>query len=71
MTKRMTVWVVTNLGGKNLFFQDYSGRLPVCYTKKEAQRELHRLNKELGKIHEYQSDRFERKIIKAVLTYEV
>lgn len=66
----MNVWVVTNLGGKNLVFQNYLGRLPIFFTKKEAQKELEKLNA-TDKVHPNQTRKFERKIIKAVLTYNV
>ena len=70
---KLKAWVVTTLGGKNLFFQDYSGRLPVFYTKKEAERELALLeeNDRPGekRKRELYPNKFRRNILRCEINY--
>lgn len=75
MEKKLKVWVVTTLGGKNLFFQDYSGRLPVFFTKKEAEKECKRRedSDKPGEVRkrEIYPEKFKRNILRAEISYIV
>jgi hypothetical protein len=71
MYKTASGYVVLNRGGKNIVFNSsyYGERLPIFLTKKRAEKEKDSLD--AADYKKKNPARFERKIVRCVITYEV